>query len=102
MRTFNIREKSQNNGGGIPTEMLVAQQPKAIESRNWYQMIAMAIFYIHVIWYIRPKKKRNVSGNPTDPVKNSPTLIFFFLFSENENSKIKKKKIVFFKYRTGK
>ena len=52
MRTFNIREKSQNNGGGIPTEMLIAQQPKAIESRNWYQMIAMPIFYNHVIWYI--------------------------------------------------
>ena len=52
MRTFNIREKSQNNGGAIPTEMLIAQQPKAIESRNWYQMIAMAIFYNHVIWYI--------------------------------------------------
>ena len=52
MRTFNIREKSQNNGGGIPTEMLIAQQPKAIESRNRYQMIAMTIFYNHVIWYI--------------------------------------------------
>ena len=52
MRTFNIREKSQNNGGGIPTEMLIAQQPKAIESRNWYQIIAMAIFYNHVIWLI--------------------------------------------------
>ena len=52
MRTFNIRDKSQNNGGGIPTKMLIAQQPKAIESRNWYQLIAMPIFYNHVIWYI--------------------------------------------------
>ena len=52
MRTFNIREKSQNNGGGIPTEMFIAQQPKAIESRNWYQMIAMTIFYNHEIRYI--------------------------------------------------
>ena len=34
------------------TEMLIAQQPKAIESRNWYQMIALAIFYNYVIWYI--------------------------------------------------
>ena len=52
MRVFNIREKSQNNGGGIPTEMFIAQQPKAIERRNWYQMIAMTIFYNHVIRYI--------------------------------------------------
>ena len=44
MRTFNIREKSQNNGGGIPTEMLIAQQSKAIESRNWYQIIATTTF----------------------------------------------------------
>ena len=52
MKVFNIREKSQNNGGGIPTEMFIAQQPKAIERRNWYQMIAMTIFYNHVIRYI--------------------------------------------------
>ena len=44
MRTFNIRDKSQNIGGGIPTEMFIAQQPKAIESRNWYQIIAMTTF----------------------------------------------------------
>ena len=44
MRTFNIREKSQNNGGGLPTKMFIAQQPKAIESRNWYQIIAMTTF----------------------------------------------------------
>ena len=29
MRTFNIRDKSQNIGGGIPTEMFIAQQPKS-------------------------------------------------------------------------
>ena len=29
---FNSREKSQNNGEGIPTDMFIAQQPKAIES----------------------------------------------------------------------
>ena len=29
---FKIREKSQKNGGGIPTETFIAQQPKAIES----------------------------------------------------------------------
>ena len=32
MRTFNSREKSQNNGGGIPTDTFIAQQPKALES----------------------------------------------------------------------
>ena len=32
MRTFNSREKSQNKGGGIPTDMFIAQQLKAIES----------------------------------------------------------------------
>ena len=40
------------NGGGIPAEMLISQQPKAIESRNWYQIIAMTIFYNHVMIYI--------------------------------------------------
>ena len=52
MKTFNIREKSKNNGGGIPTEMLIAQQPKAIESRNWYQIIATTTFLNHEIRYI--------------------------------------------------
>ena len=52
MRTFSIREKSQNNGGGIPAEMFIAQQPKAIESTNWYQKITMTIFYNHVLRYI--------------------------------------------------
>ena len=33
-----------------------------------------------IIITIRQEKKRNVSGNPTDPVKNSPTLIFFPVF----------------------
>ena len=32
IRTFNIREISQNKGGGIPTETFIAQQPKVIES----------------------------------------------------------------------
>ena len=32
IRTFNRREKSQNNGGGIPTDMFISQQPKAIAS----------------------------------------------------------------------
>ena len=40
MRTFNIREKSQNNGGGIPTEMLIAQQPKAIESHREQKLVS--------------------------------------------------------------
>ena len=40
------------NGGGITAETLISQQPKAIESRNWYQIIAMTIFYNHVMIYI--------------------------------------------------
>ena len=32
--------------------MYISQQPKAIESRNLYQMIAMAIFYNEVIMHI--------------------------------------------------
>ena len=34
IRTFNRREKSQNIGGGIPTDMFISWQPKAIESLN--------------------------------------------------------------------
>ena len=52
MRTLNIREKSQKNRGGIPIKMCISQQPKAIESCNWYQIIAMTIFYNNVIRYI--------------------------------------------------
>ena len=33
-------------------ETCISQQPKAIESRNWYQIIAMKIFYNHIIRYI--------------------------------------------------
>ena len=36
------------------------------------------------------KKKKNVSGNPTDPVKNSPTLIFFSCFPKIKTQKLKK------------
>ena len=32
MRTLSLREKSQNNGGDIPAEKFIDQQPKAIES----------------------------------------------------------------------
>ena len=32
IRTFNRREKSQNNGGGIPTDMFISRLPKAIKS----------------------------------------------------------------------
>ena len=34
-----------------PTETFISLQPKTIESRNWYQMIAMTIFYNHVMVY---------------------------------------------------
>ena len=33
-------------------ETCISQLPKAIESSNWYQIIAMTIFYNHVIRYI--------------------------------------------------
>ena len=33
-------------------EMFISQQPKAIESRDWCQMIALTIFYKLVIRYI--------------------------------------------------
>ena len=33
-------------------EIIISQQPKAIESRNWCQMIALTIFYKLVIRYI--------------------------------------------------
>ena len=33
-------------------EMFISQQPKAIESRNWCQMIALTIFYNLVIRFI--------------------------------------------------
>ena len=49
MRTLNIRYSSQKNRGGIPTETYISQQPKDIESRNWYQIIAMTKFSNHVI-----------------------------------------------------
>ena len=39
-------------GGGIPMEMFISQQPKATESRNWCQMIALTIFYKLVLRYI--------------------------------------------------
>ena len=34
-----------------PTETFISLQPKTIESRNWHQMIAMTIFYNHVMVY---------------------------------------------------
>ena len=40
------------NGGVIPTETFISQQQKAIERRNWYQMIDMTICYNQVIRYI--------------------------------------------------
>ena len=33
-------------------EMFISRQPKAIKSRNLYQMIAMSIFYNQVFRYI--------------------------------------------------
>ena len=47
-----ILEKNHSKWRDIPTKTFISLQPKAIESRNWYQMIAMTIFYNHVIWYI--------------------------------------------------
>ena len=36
-------------------EMFISQQPKAIESRNWCQMIALTIFYNLIIRYINQR-----------------------------------------------
>ena len=34
------------------TSTIISQQSKVLESLNWYQMIAMTMFYNHVIRYI--------------------------------------------------
>ena len=52
MKSINIVEKLQKLEGGIAMEMFISQQPKAIENRNWCQMIALTIFYNLVIRYI--------------------------------------------------
>ena len=36
--------------------MFTSQQPKTIESTNWYHKIAMTIFYYHVLRYINKLK----------------------------------------------
>ena len=42
IKTINIREKSQKKVEGVyPPKIFITRQPKVIESRNWYQMIAM-------------------------------------------------------------
>ena len=53
IKTLNIREKSQKSGGGIPPKKLIRQQPKDAESLNWYQMIAMVMFYNHKIRFMK-------------------------------------------------
>ena len=53
MKSINIVEKSQKLiGGGIPMEMFISQQPKAIEIRNLCHIIALTIFYNLIIRYI--------------------------------------------------
>ena len=42
MRTFNIRDKSQNNGGGIPTEMLISS---ATESHREQKLASNNCYY---------------------------------------------------------
>ena len=51
MRTLYIRKKITEKWS-IPAELLISRQPKALESLNWYQMIAMTMFYNSVIRYI--------------------------------------------------
>ena len=36
----------------IPAQLIISQHSKVLESLNWYQMIAMTMFYNHVIRYI--------------------------------------------------
>ena len=47
----NIIDKSQKMEGYTCGNAYISA-PKAIESRNWYQIIAMTIFYNHVMIYI--------------------------------------------------
>ena len=44
--------KITENGGGVPTETCISQEQKVIKNRNWYQMIAITIFYNYTIRYI--------------------------------------------------
>ena len=53
IKSLNIREKSQNSRGGIPTKKFTTQQPKVIECLNWYQMIDMVMFYHHRIRFMK-------------------------------------------------
>ena len=58
---MNIREKSQKkSGGGIPPKIFITRQPKVIESRNWYQMIAMVLLYNHRIRFLKKLGFRSV------------------------------------------
>ena len=50
-KTLDIREKIQENDGGIPTKSQISQLQNATECRKWYQMIAMSLYFIHVIRY---------------------------------------------------
>ena len=51
---MNIREKSQKKVEGVyPQKIFITRQPKVIESRNWYQMIAMVLFYNHRIRFMK-------------------------------------------------
>ena len=36
----------------VPAQLIISQQSNDLESLSWYQMIAMTMFYNHVIRYI--------------------------------------------------
>ena len=57
IKTINVREKSPKSGGGIPppSKIFITRQPKVIESRNRYQIIAMVLLYNHRIRFMKNK-----------------------------------------------
>ena len=54
IKTINIREKSQKKVEGVYyKKIFITRQPNVIESRNWYQMIAMVLLYNHRIRFMK-------------------------------------------------
>ena len=56
-KTLDIREKKKHRQiqGSVSIKLTISQQPKAVDSYNWYQMIATIIFYTQLIQKV-PKR----------------------------------------------
>ena len=48
---------------GIPAQLIISQQSKDLESFKWYQMIAITMFYNHVIRYINQRTNGPVNAH---------------------------------------